>query len=218
MLLKLFYNTFVYYLLFNFVYYLSSGILFLIDYFNFFPHQKIQSNSKNLMDSYKKCLSCVIKNTLLYPILPIFLFTWYETTEEKQFDIIKCVLDIIFTMIIADILFYTIHRVFHIPLLYKYFHKKHHQIVAPIGISAVYMTPVDLYIGNILPIYIPLLVLGAHPITTKIWIIITTVNTIIFAHSGFKGIADFHDGHHSLFNKNYGTNLFMDKLFGTYHK
>jgi sterol desaturase/sphingolipid hydroxylase (fatty acid hydroxylase superfamily) len=60
-----------------------------------------------------------------------------------------------------------------------------------------------------------MILLSAHPYTIKIWIILTTANSVIMAHSGFKIMADFHDYHHEKFTKNYGMNLFMDYLMGT---
>ena len=94
-------------------------------------------------------------------------------------------------------------------------HKKHHEIIAPIGASAIYMTLVDLYIGNILPVYIPMFILSAHHNTILLWIVMTTINTVTKAHSGFEGLSNFHDKHHSSPMHNFGLGIFMDKLFGT---
>ena len=77
------------------------------------------------------------------------------------------------------------------------------------------MTFIDFYIGNILPVYLTLYIVGAHPFTIKLWLVFTTANTVIFSHGGFD-LVDFHDKHHMMFNKNYGIDIFMDKLFGTH--
>ena len=205
--------TFINYLLFNSVYYLVSGILFMLDYWRFFQYNKIQK--KDTIDTYSKCAPCVIKNSLLYSLLPGFLFGWYEATYVGTFSIIGMIIDLVLTLALAEIMFYFMHRLLHLPVLYSLIHKKHHQILAPIGFSALYMSPIDLYIGNLLPIFSPMYLLGMHPITMKIWLVVATVNTIVFSHSGFDGFANFHDAHHSCFNKNYGINLFMDRLLGT---
>lgn len=204
------------YFLFNIVYYLVSGALFLIDYFGFFQNEKIQKNSK-VISYYIKCAPCVIFNTIIGMMIPSVLTGIYDFYYDEEFNLFKCIFDLFFSTFLTEISFYTIHRILHIPYLYQLIHKKHHQIIAPIGFSAAYMSIADLYIGNILPISLPMLLINAHPITIKIWIVVTTINTIIFAHSGYEKIAIFHDKHHSLFNKNYGTNLFMDKMFKTHY-
>lgn len=204
----------VYHTIFNVCYYVSSLFAFVLDYFGLMDNNKIQ-NDTNTMFYYKKCIGCVMRNTLLAPILPSLLFAYYGSTYVDDFCIYKCISDIFVSVILVDILLYSLHRILHIPYLYKLFHKKHHEIVAPVGFSAVYMTLTDLYIGNALPVYLPMYIVGAHPTTIKIWLIITIVNTIFISHSGFD-ILDFHDKHHSLFNKNYGIDIFMDRLFGTH--
>jgi len=115
----------------------------------------------------------------------------------------------------SEIFFYASHRTLHIPILYKLCHKKHHDLKAPIGFAATYTTILDFYFGNAIPIYLPLYLIGCDPITVKIWIIYTTASTVIFSHSGFDGMSNFHDKHHQEFNKNYGSGLFMDTICGT---
>lgn len=215
MLSQILYNTLVNYLLFNFIYYLTSGILFLIDFFELFPSKKIQ-DKKNYLDNYIKCLPCVMINTLVYAFLPCLIFGWYEFYFNPIFNILGCILDICVSIILTDIFFYGIHRVLHMPYFYKKYHKQHHEIITPIGLCAVYMTMVDFYVGNILPVLLPMLIIGAHITTIRIWLTIIIVNTIVFAHSGFM-IAEHHDKHHTLFIKNYGIGIFMDKIFGTSH-
>lgn len=216
--MDIFYNSLNYYLIFNITYHGSSLILFLLDYFKLFINYKLQKDRIEIMiNSYKKILPVILRNTLV-GIIPTFLIVgYYESMYESIFDYWELLINLPLALIMTDIFFYCAHRLLHIPPLYKLFHKKHHEIIAPIGLSAVYMTIIDLYIGNILPVYLPLFILKAHPITFKIWMILTTFNTVIFAHSGFVFLAKFHDYHHSNFSKNYGANIFMDRLFGTYH-
>jgi len=109
--------------------------------------------------------------------------------------------------------FYTTHKILHINPFYKWFHKKHHELTAPIGFSALYMTVFDMYFANILPLYLPLVLLSAHPYTIMIWMIIININTVIVSHGGIKWLSDFHDNHHKCFNVNFGLNMIMDYLF-----
>lgn len=220
-LLEVLHNSIINYLIFNLTFYLANGVLFLIDYFKLFARLKIQTektmSTSVLMDTYKKSINVVLWNTLVCIIPIICVFGLYEASYVNEFTILKFITDIAICRILTEILFYVAHRIFHLNMFYQYVHKKHHEITTPVGITSVYMTFTDLYIGNIMPVYLPMILLGAHPITIKIWIFITTMNTIIFAHSGFKVIAEAHDYHHSNFNRNFGTDLFMDRLFGTAH-
>lgn len=208
------YFAIIQYILFNLFYYLSSLILFFIDYNSCFVKYKIHNNVIDMSQIYKKVLPTVIFNTFIVPIPWFFILSFFINILNYQLTISKLLFDLITTPIIVDVLFYISHRLFHIPILYKY-HKKHHEINIPIGISALYMTPVDLLFGNLLPTYLPLLIISAHPISILCWISFASVNTVIMAHSGFKWLAEYHDYHHTNSNKNFGVNIFMDRLFKT---
>lgn len=207
-------QTLFHYLLFNFTYYFTSFICYLFDYTEINKHSKIQTK-KNSFDYYRICLRRVLLNTFGWAVLPCLALAVYNFyTPSVPFNIYQSIFHLMFAIVSTDVSMYICHRMLHLPCLYQRYHKLHHQISAPVGLSAVYMTPVDFYLGNILPITLPLLVLQTHIITLQIWLVLVTVNTIVLAHSGFK-IADFHDKHHSTFIKNYGTNIFMDVLMGT---
>ena len=213
-MINILYNSFMSYILFNATFYITNAILFLIDYYKLLINYKIQT--VDVMTIYKKCIPTVLCNTLLCTIPLTLIFGFYEFHYIGDFTLCKFTMDIGLSIVLTEILFYCIHRIFHLKMFYQFIHKKHHEITAPIGISTVYMTHIDFYIGNVLPIYLPMFLLYAHPLTVKLWGIITIINAIVIGHSGIKNISESHDYHHSLFNKNYGTNLFMDKLFGTF--
>jgi len=189
----------------------------MIDYYNYFVSEKIQTNKINdIMLTYNKIFYQVTVNTFIYIIPFCVIGGIYDMNYDMYFSIKKCIFDIILGIPLIDIFFYLLHKLFHTKYLYPY-HKKHHEIIAPIGMSALYMSVTDMYFGNILPVILPALILSYHPITIKVWIAMAIINTITLAHSGFKRISDFHDYHHETFNKNFGTNIFMDKLFGTFN-
>ena len=210
------YYTVLNYLLFNLAYYVPSLVLFVIDYLNLFSENKIQRRF-NPIDYYKKIYPTVLLNTLIFCIPGVAILAYFESQVQTPFTISRFLFDMITSLILTDILFYSAHKLFHLPFLYKRFHKKHHQIIAPIGFSAIYMTVPDLYIGSIIPVYLPLILLQAHPLTISLWIVFTTANTVLISHSGFEGLSNFHDSHHLHFNKNFGINILMDKLFRTIH-
>ena len=208
-------NALINYLYINLIYYTLGGIFYLIDYYK--CYQKIQIDKEDkTMATYALSLPTVLMNTFVY-MIPVALITgYYDDHHHGNFDLLRCLIDIAISMPLIDIFFYLGHRIFHINYLYG-FHKKHHEIIAPVGITAVYMSPIDMYFGNILPLFTPIYLLRSHPITVKIWVLIVLSNTICVAHSGCQSLSEFHDYHHYAFNKNYGTDIFMDRLFGTYH-
>jgi methylsterol monooxygenase len=121
------------------------------------------------------------------------------------------------SLLMSDFFFYIGHWILHLPAFYKKYHKKHHEITSPVGFSALYATTLDLYLANIIPVYLPMLILSSHPYTIILWMILTTGNAVFISHSGFEYFSNFHDYHHEKFTKNYGTNIFMDYVCGTLH-
>ena len=97
----------------------------------------------------------------------------------------------------------------------KKYHNVHHEIIIPIGISALYAHPIDAFLGNILPMGITPIVCGFHPITIHLLITYILFLTIVLGHSNIKGLTNTHDLHHKYKQYNYGSSR-VDKLFGTY--
>lgn len=162
---------------------------------------------------YKKCMPTVFINASLFTLFPIYIMSYFCNLMGFEFSFIKMAFDMITSLFMADILFYTTHKILHLNPFYKLFHKKHHEITAPIGASALYMTVTDMYFANILPLYLPLIIVSAHPYTVMLWIVLVNINTVIISHGGIKMLSDFHDNHHKYFNMNFGMNLIMDYLF-----
>lgn len=204
-----------YYLLFNFVFYASNLILYFIDSSELLSRHKLQPQElKNIIQTYNKCLPVSIKNTFIYNIpaaisLPFFI-NWYGFS----FTWIKTIFDIIMSYILMDIVYYFTHRLLHTKRFYAKYHKKHHEITCPVGLSSTYLTIIDFY-SNILSIYLPPIILSSDHTTFTLWIIISTLNTVLIGHSGYDPIASFHDNHHKNFNCNYGVGIVADYIFDT---
>lgn len=203
------------YMLFLSSYYIPSSILYYFDKSNLYPDNKLQSND-NLMDNYRKSYNIVLFNTVVAIIPGIIGMTLLTNLRNIDFTFNKMVIDILLSTLLVDILFYVCHRILHTKPMYKRFHKLHHDIKNPVGFSSLYTSITELYFGNILPVYLPLILLSSHSITVNVWIVVTTLNTIILSHSGYKCLAGFHDLHHEKFNVNYGVLFLMDKIFGTF--
>ena len=122
--------------------------------------------------------------------------------------------------------FYCVHRLIHIPILYKWIHSVHHNSVNPSPWSSLSMHPVEhlLYWSDSL-IH---LVLPSHPILFLYNLQVTGTGAVV-GHVGFDQIevgdhavidthAYAHYLHHKYFEVNYadGTTA-LDKLFGTWH-
>jgi sterol desaturase/sphingolipid hydroxylase (fatty acid hydroxylase superfamily) len=125
-----------------------------------------------------------------------------------------------------EVHFYCIHRLIHVPILYKYIHSVHHNSVNPSPWSSLSMHPIEhlLYWSDSL-IH---LVLPSHPLLFLYNLQITGTGAVV-GHVGFDKIeagneravgtgAYAHYLHHKYFEVNYadGTTA-LDKLFGTWH-
>ena len=122
--------------------------------------------------------------------------------------------------------FYCIHRLIHIPILYKHVHSVHHNSVNPTPWSSLSMHPVEhlLYWSDSL-IH---LLLPSHPLLLLYNLQITGTGAVV-GHVGFDKMvlsdktaidthAYAHYLHHKYFEVNYGDGLLpIDKWTGTWH-
>jgi sterol desaturase/sphingolipid hydroxylase (fatty acid hydroxylase superfamily) len=121
--------------------------------------------------------------------------------------------------------FYVVHRLIHVPVLYKWVHSVHHNSVNPSPWSSLSMHPVEhlLYWSDVL-IH---LVVPSHPLLVLYHLQITGTGAVV-GHIGFDKIelgdsaidshAYAHYLHHKYFEVNYADGLVpFDRLFGTWH-
>ena len=122
--------------------------------------------------------------------------------------------------------FYVIHRVIHIPFLYRHVHYLHHRNINVGPWSGMSMHPIEqaIFLGSV---FIHLLA-GAHPVHILFhlqYYFLTAMTT----HTGFQGLlikdknrlalgTFHHQMHHRYFECNYGSlEIPLDKWFGTFH-
>ena len=122
--------------------------------------------------------------------------------------------------------FYCIHRLIHVPVLYKYVHSVHHNSINPSPWSSLSMHPVEhlLYFSDVL-IH---LVLPSHPLLVLYHLQVTGTGAVV-GHIGFEKLelgndtaigshAYSHYLHHKYFEVNYSDGLVpFDSWFGTFH-
>jgi sterol desaturase/sphingolipid hydroxylase (fatty acid hydroxylase superfamily) len=122
--------------------------------------------------------------------------------------------------------FYWIHRMLHIPFLYKHVHALHHRNINVGPWSGLSMHPVEhiIYLGTILVHW----VVAAHPVHILFHMQYYTL-TAATTHTGFAGLlmkdenrlklgTFHHQMHHRYFECNYGSlEIPWDKFFGSFH-
>ncbi len=122
--------------------------------------------------------------------------------------------------------FYLIHRLLHVPALYRRFHALHHRNTNVGPWSGLSMHPVEhlIYLGGVVIHFL----VGAHPLHILFHLQYFTL-TAATTHCGHEGITVagrnrlrlgtfHHQLHHRYFECNYGAlDVPWDKLFGTFH-
>lgn len=147
-----------------FGYWLPNLLLYIVYHFNLFPSYKIQAiekwPGKNMHDLFDKfsfklmiflkldrglVIKVVVVNILshmiVHPLMAYYLV--YIVFEKGQIfsDLPNFWTGfgyIVLYFLWADFWFYWMHRLFHTPMLYRHFHKQHHEFKVTIGVVANY--------------------------------------------------------------------------------
>ncbi len=128
--------------------------------------------------------------------------------------------------IIHEVHFYLIHRLIHVPFLYRWVHSVHHNSVNPSPWSSLSMHPVEhllYWSGSLIHLILP-----SHPLLLIYHTQLTGTGAVI-GHVGFDKIelgkeggvdthAFAHYLHHKYFEVNYADGMVpLDQWFGTWH-
>lgn len=189
----------------------------------------------NVLPEWSLIKECLISNLISHCVVgPLVLWYGHGFFIKYGIDVLRPAPDAItvlrdFIIFVGfnDTLFYWIHRAVHHKYLYKYIHKHHHRFKINIGICSEFANPVEDALANIMPTIIGAFVMGSHPITLFLWVILRVWETVD-SHSGYlfkfspfhqfswQGGADRHDFHHSHNIGCFGSfTIFWDWICGT---
>ena len=218
---------FTYYLIFNFTYFSTSYICYILDtrYFDKVkPYYYQNKTLDKLKKSYIQILPEILFSNLVISVPFFYVVNKFLAPQERS--IVLSIIQLMFYRFINDIYFYIFHRLFHkVPFLYQNIHKLHHKYAAPIGIAALYAHPIENYAVNLMSVIIGPIIWSPNIFILCFWIILSTTNSVLLSHSGislrkftptFKMFHSMHDLHHARLNVNFGVTGMMDRLFGTY--
>jgi len=131
-----------------------------------------------------------------------------------------CMTVVLFVML--DCINYWVHRMMHIKVLYRRFHRHHHRYVATSPYVTTAMHPVELFAQQAAS-FAPLFFIPFHAASVAAVLLYILVFNII-DHSGvrltsilpWQPPSRYHDDHHAHFHVNYGQHLMLwDRIHGT---
>ena len=201
----------MYYLIFLKSFSCSSLLCYCIDLF--VPQLRedvFLKNKQEITQIYIEACPLVICNL----IISKFIFNYIEDElliyqrDDSYIKLFLC------WIVLADIIFYIMHKLFHNYYLYVYIHSIHHKYKITNGICALYAHPIDYITTNILPLSLPLIILQPPDEFIRFIIIFSTTYTIIISHGGYTFLPKNHLLHHIKHKYNYGI-FISDKVFQT---
>jgi len=126
------------------------------------------------------------------------------------------------TILMNEVFFFYSHWAMHSSLLYKRFHKQHHEFTSPVALVAIYCHPLEFLVCDLFPLSAAFYPCRCHAFFAVQWAFGAVIGTQVH-HSGFRmpwtvsydDQPDYHDFHHQKFKCNYGLLGILDHLHGT---
>ncbi len=122
--------------------------------------------------------------------------------------------DLAMSLLLRDVVFWAIHRVWHLPVLYPFVHAKHHEITHPVNHhiwTISYMSAVDFVLLYGIPVVAVAKVLEMNILTTLLFAFVSAAGEQVKLVFGDEA----HDEHHLDGGVNFGVYGLMDWVFGT---
>lgn len=172
---------------------------------------------------------------LIFSAFAVLMFYLWEQgwtaiyTDISQYTLWYLPLSLFLLLFIQDTYYYWIHRLMHIPAVYKVFHKVHHKSVHTSVLTSFSFHPLETILQAVILPFI-ILFLPLHIYVIVFALVIMTISATI-NHAGVEVYpsgkfgnwfkkwiigATHHDYHHTKFNYNYGLYFtFWDYWMGT---
>ncbi|RHX95915.1 fatty acid hydroxylase [Leptospira yasudae] len=219
-------------------YFVFAGVAFVVLYVWKHPFQSRKIQAKQAQPSqFRKEFIYSISSVTVYTAVTLTVlffrkfgyFRFYDNIQEHGWGYL--LLSALLILVIQDFYFYWTHRLMHTRLLFKIFHKVHHESVTPSPWTAYSFSPGEAFLhALILPIVVSL-----FPVHTLALLISMTFQIVrnVLGHSGYEMFPRWflsnrilkyintntnHDMHHQFFRYNFGLyTTIWDEIFGTIH-
>lgn len=205
------------YIIIPFLVHLSSFWL-CCAYFYRYDKKFIEKSNENKNKYYNAIKTSLINQFFIsLPILYVFQNLIKTTREQSEsYSYIKNICNIFLIANISNLIFYTIHRLFHITYFYKKIHNIHHEFIDPVSPSALYAHPLEHIFANTLPFLCAYLYFGlSYYIMLLLLCAGSFVTTIAHTNHDIKFFGQDHIFHHKYFKINFGFGGYLDKFFNT---
>ena len=191
----------------------------------------LSSHSRNAIN---KDIILSISTALALAICSALVMTVYDSGATRLYSSLDeygtayLVLSFIGVLLLQDSCFYFLHRGFHHPLLYKWFHRGHHRSKHPTPWTSFALDfPEALaqglfLVGVVFVIPLNIYVLGLLLITMTVWALVNHLGFELFPSFSHHWLgkcfisSDRHSLHHRNYSRHYGLYFtFWDRLLGT---
>jgi methylsterol monooxygenase len=158
--------------------------------------------SHNNWKKYIKAIKMSLFNQFMIDLPVLYLLrnmikNSISNTDSNIIHIFK----VIIIVNLANLIFYTFHRIFHINQIYKYIHYKHHEFIEPIAVATFYAHPIEHLLSNVLSFIVPIILIGTTYNTMIILLCLATfVSTVAHAKYNILPVPNDHLIHHKYLN------------------
>lgn len=168
-----------------------------------------------------------LSSLVSYLVLPFFFaiarrFRWENvcSAEHAAEPVQLLALRLIVCYYLTDAIFFTMHKIAHLPLLYPMVHKLHHTFVQSYAVDAAAANPLEHLLINLVTVHLAPILSGLPAPLWCAWSCVAAANTTL-SHSGYGKVffvgaySNAHDAHHAMQQCEFGTDLFCDTLART---